>query len=108
MKQQTVLMYDFETKWLTAIPAAELAPGMLRLTVEGIAGDVWVDGKAALGAKAPLRHPPFPEEARAHLRRLRAVFHDVYPNTLGQWEDGFRRDADPDREIAIWLRIADA
>jgi hypothetical protein len=30
----------------------------------------------------------------------------VYPQTLDEWEDGFRRDANPEREIALWCHMA--
>ena len=29
------------------------------------------------------------------------------PQSLEEWEDGFRRDADPKREIDLWLHMAD-
>jgi hypothetical protein len=103
--QDTVRVYDFATKQIMIIPAAELAPGMVCAQVEGIEGEVWIDAKGL--KEGPFRHPPFGEEVRAHLRRLQDVLHDVYPITVEQWEEGFRRDADPEPEIATWLRIAD-
>jgi len=106
MAAEKVRVYDLQTKQLTTIPAAELAPGMVRANVQGIEGDVWIDATTA--GQAPLRHPPFPEEIREHFRRFAALFHDVYPITPEQWEDGFRRDTNPEKEIAVWLRIADA
>ncbi len=29
------------------------------------------------------------------------------PLSFEEWEDGFRRDANPEREIAMWLHAAD-
>jgi hypothetical protein len=29
----------------------------------------------------------------------------VWPKTLAQWEDNFRRDAEPEQEIGVWCRI---
>jgi hypothetical protein len=56
-------------------------------------------------AAAPLRHPPFPAEVRRQLERLRDGLAAVHPLTLEQWEDDFRRDANPAREIAVWLHV---
>jgi hypothetical protein len=40
-------------------------------------------------------------------RFLTAVATEVYPRTIDEWEDGFRRDRNPEREIATWLHIAE-
>ena len=98
-----VRVYDFVTKKVSTIPASELAPRMIEADVEGV-GRVWIyppDG-IKLG---PLRHPPFSEEVRQSLRQIQDGLQDVYPQTLEAWELGFRRDADPAEEIAIWLHI---
>lgn len=98
-----VNVYDFDTKIVSAIPAPELAPGMIEAEVEGI-GKVWV--QASKGKfQTEYQHPPFSDEVREILRRLRKIFHEFYPRTLDEWEDGFRKDRNPDREIAIWLRM---
>jgi hypothetical protein len=53
------------------------------------------------------RHPPFPPEVRDFVERyIQIPLVEVYPRTLPQWEDDFRRDVDAAREIAIWCRIA--
>jgi hypothetical protein len=54
------------------------------------------------------RHESTTSRLRYHLVRLRAVFRDVFPRSLADWEHGFRCDRDPRREIARWLRLADA
>lgn len=96
-------MYDFDTQTLSAIPAAELAPGMVRVRMNGVEGSVWVE--AARLQKSPDRHPPFPEQGRDYLRQIKAALDEVYPLTLEAWEDGFRRDHNAEREIATWLHI---
>jgi CheY-like chemotaxis protein len=101
-----VRVYDFKSKGLIPIPASELAPGMVRATVGGIEGEFWID-PAQLASDIVL-HPPLPPELRDHLVRLQAVFHAVFPRTLAAWEHGFRCDRDPEREIALWLRMAEA
>jgi hypothetical protein len=52
-------------------------------------------------------HPEFPPAVRERFRRLERVFDVVYPNTVEQWEDGFRCDRDPWGEIAKWEWWAD-
>jgi hypothetical protein len=47
-------------------------------------------------------HPAFPAEFREIFRRFERVFDPVYPQTVEQWEDGFRRDRHPWAEIATW------
>jgi len=101
---QRVSVYDFETQTFSTIPAAELAPGMVCVRIDGVEGDVWVDG-----AQLPLnshQHPPFDEEIRDLLRQIQAALDEVYPMSLEGWEDGFRRDHSPEREIAYWLHLA--
>jgi hypothetical protein len=106
MAEEMVRVLDPATGQLTTIPARELAPGMIRATVQGIEGEVWLSA-AALGP-SPLRHPPFGEELRQRMVELRDTFHDVYPRTAEEWEDGFRRDLHAEQEIAAWLHMAKA
>ena len=96
------------TGHLTTIPARELAPGMTRGRVVGIEGEVWVDARELVQGDV-YHHPPFPDNVReTTFRRLKDTFHDVYPMTLEEWEDGFRRDLHPEQEIRIWAWMADA
>jgi hypothetical protein len=43
---------------------------------------------------------------RVHIRAIQDALADVRPLTFEEWEDGFRRDTNPDAEIRIWLWIA--
>jgi hypothetical protein len=101
MTVEMVRVHDPKTGNLTTIPAAELAPGMVRCQIVGIEGEVWMDGSTL--NKGEILHPPFPEPARQAMRSLRETFIDVYPRTVEEWEDGFRRDQDFHEEIALWL-----
>jgi len=101
---QSVQIYDFTTKKVSSIPAAELAPGMIEAEVQGI-GRVWV-AASQLRDEGPYRHPPLTEDIRQYLRRIKESLDEVYPQTLEEWEDGFRKDLHAEREIAIWLHIA--
>ena len=85
----TIRLYDFTTKAITEILADELAPGYVRARVEGIEGDVFVE---AAGSKlGDIKHDPFSPEVSELLQIFATTFHDVYPCTVEQWEDGFRR-----------------
>jgi hypothetical protein len=101
---KTVRVYDPKTKAVTEIPAAELAPGMRYVQLEGV-GAVWMPA-SAISASGPLQHPPFGKKERALLKHLQRDLDEVYPITLKKWQDGFRRDANPSLEMAIWARIA--
>jgi hypothetical protein len=79
---------------------------MVRIRVEDSDCEVWVD--AAQGLPGQLKHPHFGEDVRALLADLQDTFRDVYPRTLEEWEDGFRRDDHPEWEIAVWLHMARA
>jgi hypothetical protein len=98
-------VYDFGTRSVRRIPARELSPNMVQARLEGVAGVVWLDARE-LNANT-YQHPPFTEEIRDHLRQIMASIGEVYPLSLEQWEDGFRRDANPEKEIALWLHLAE-
>jgi len=100
-----VQIYDPDTHSLSTIPARELAPGMVRAHVTGIDGDCWIDPSKL--KQSEYRHPPFDEEVRKYLREIKDTLDEVYSLTLDEWEDGFRRDTTAEREIAIWLHIAE-
>ena len=99
-----VRVYDIETNTVTTIPAEELAPGMVQVQIQGQEGLFWVD--ASRLQRSQYRHPPFSEDMRDHLREIQNALNEVYPQTLEFWEDGFRRDTHPQREIANWLHMA--
>ena len=101
---ERVRVFDFDTQQITTIPAAELAPGMVSVRMKGIEGTVWVD--ATRLEQNVFQHPPFSEEAREYLRQIKAALDEVYSMSLEQWEDGFRRDRTPEREIAHWLHLS--
>jgi len=54
----------------------------------------------------PIRHAELPPDLLKRASALEPVFADVYPVTHEKWIEGFRRDAHPEREIAIWEQIA--
>ena len=40
------------------------------------------------------------------MRQIKGALDEVHSLSLDEWEDGFRRDRDAEREMAIWLHIA--
>ena len=64
-------------------------------------GIVWI--KTASLQQGDYKHPPFDEKVRADLRTIQDNLRGVYDLSMEAWEDGFRRDGHPDREIAMWL-----
>jgi hypothetical protein len=44
----------------------------------------------------------------ARIESLQKVFFEVDGQTLDQWVDNFKRDVNPDRELAVWERMAKA
>jgi len=110
MSEPTVRVYDLQTRTLTAVPAHELAPGMIRARVEGVEGEVFVSAAQLAALQAgppPYRHPPFGDDVRALIATVRDALREVRPLSLEQWEDGLRRDIDPGGELAVWLNVAE-
>jgi hypothetical protein len=101
--KEMVQVYDLKSKTISTIPASELAPGMVHAQVEGV-GLVWI--AATQARPGPYQHGPFSKEVRDYLRQIKQALDEVYPQTLEQWEDGFRRDRNVERQIALWLHIS--
>lgn len=101
-----VKLYDFKTQKVTEIPASELAPGMVQADVAGV-GVVWIDADSSgINTDTPFRHAPFDAEKREIMLEIKSILDEVRPMTVEQWEEGFRRDENMEREIGLWCRIA--
>lgn len=55
-----------------------------------------------------IQHEQLSEEQLRRIKKLHETFAEVDKSSLETWIDNFKRDADPDSEIAIWERIARA
>ena len=86
------------------MPARVLNQDMVRGRMQETGEEVWVES-AQLANPRELRHPPFPAGVRAKVSQILDTFKEVHPLTLAEWEDGFRHDMHPEREIAIWLHL---
>lgn len=56
----------------------------------------------------PIRHGELSPDQMERIRKLRDTLAEVDHSSIEKWVDNFRRDADPDNELAIWERIANA
>ena len=100
-----VRYYDVSTKRVVQIPAAELRPGCVQARIQGLDGIVWISADQV--HQGPLRHPPFDEDIRQYIRQIQEAFAEQRPLSFDEWEEGFRRDGDPIREIAGFSYTAD-
>jgi hypothetical protein len=101
-----VKLIDPTTGNSQTVPVTELAPGFVR--AEGPDGEsVYVPAKAFKFNTEPL-HPPFPDYVREHLRRITTALNEVHPETVEECERGLRCECNPDRELRVWLWIAEA
>lgn len=57
--------------------------------------------------KGEYRYPHFPPVVISQIKQIKDYLDDVFPQTMDEWEDGFRRDADPISEIDLWLVIGE-
>jgi hypothetical protein len=103
--QDTVPFYDFDVGSIVRIPRRELRPGTIEVQIQGMDGLVWVMPDQL--QHGPIKHEPFDEEIREYLRQIQTSFAEHRDLTIDEWEDGFRRDANPKREIALWSHAAD-
>jgi hypothetical protein len=103
-KPDYVKVLDTESQTIISIPASELAPFMVEAQVDGVEGTVWVDAREL--HPSDYKHPPFSEDIRDLLWEIKASIDEFYCLPLEEWEDGFRRDTNPEQEIGIWLHLA--
>jgi hypothetical protein len=101
---QMVPYLDVEVGKIIRIPASELGSDAIQVQIEGHEGFVWVRPSDLHPGK--IQHPPFEEEIRELIKQIQDAFAEHRSLSLEEWEDGFRRDANPEREIAIWIHAA--
>ena len=103
--RETVPFFDMESGRVVRIPASELRPGVVQARGQGIDELVWVLPDQLQHGE--VKHPPFGEDVREYIRQIQAAFAEHRPLSFEEWEEGFRRDAHPEREIALWSHAAD-
>ncbi len=55
---------------------------------------------------SPKHNYHFSKEILNMIKHIELTFKEVHPLTFEEWIDGFDRDANPEKEIAIWLYMA--
>jgi Glu-tRNA(Gln) amidotransferase subunit E-like FAD-binding protein len=55
-----------------------------------------------------IQHEQLSEGQLQRIKKLYETFAEVDSSSLEKWIDNFKRDANPDSEIAIWERVASA
>ena len=55
-----------------------------------------------------IQHEQLTAEQLRRIKNLHETFAEVDSSSLEKWIDNFKRDANPDSEIAIWERVAKA
>ncbi len=86
-------------------PATDVAPSA-GASASAANDTVWLD--PAKLERGPVLHERLGEAQVARITRLQAAFAEVEPTPVEKWIDDFRRDRDPDGEIAIWEAMAGA
>lgn len=102
---EVVPFYDVPSRKVVRIPIRELRPGAVQARVQGIEELVWLLPDQL--QQGPIRHPPFDEGIRDYIRQIHRAFAEHRSLSFEEWEEGFRRDANPEREIALWSHAGD-
>ena len=64
----------------------------------------WVD--AASLQPGPIKHRQLSPKQMERIHKLRDALAEVERSPIEKWVDNFKRDANPDHELAVWERIA--
>lgn len=54
----------------------------------------------------PIQHEELSREQLERIAKLHHIFSEVDSSPLEKWIDNFKRDMDPDSELALWERLA--
>jgi hypothetical protein len=54
----------------------------------------------------PIRHAELSPDLVARIKNLHLALDEVYPSSLADWLDDFRRDLHPEQEVVWWERLA--
>jgi hypothetical protein len=102
--QEMVPFLDVESGRVVCIPASELRPGAMQVRLQGSNEVVWALPEQL--RESEVKHPEFDEGIRAYIRQIQAALAEQSPLSFEEWEEGFRRDANPAQGIAIWSHAA--
>jgi hypothetical protein len=103
--QEMVPFLDVEAGRVVRIPASELRPGAMQVRLQDSGEVVWALPEQILAGE--VKHAEFDEGIRDYIRQIQDAFAEQRPLSFEEWEEGFRRDTNPEREIALWSHAAD-
>lgn len=66
----------------------------------------WVDPKEI--HQGPVQRDSLTDEQTERIKVLQQTFFEIDGQTIDQWIDSFKRDLNPDKELAIWEQMAKA
>ncbi len=101
--------------WFRVLLVSALAIGVISCSANNDQKDaeldiqqatMWIDPE--LIQPGPIQHESLTNEQLARLRTIYDVFAEVDGQPIEVWIDNFKRDIDPDRELAIWEIMASA
>ena len=98
---EEVEVLDVETRKVSKALMSTLGPEMVRVESDGKI--YWANVHQL--QESDYRHEPFEGERKKNIEFIKESLSEVNSNTYVEWEDGFRRDENPDKEIAIWNYI---
>ncbi|MCJ8314241.1 MAG: hypothetical protein HRU38_05620 [Saccharospirillaceae bacterium] len=98
---KNVEVINVNTGDVSLVLSEDIGPGMVRVSYEG--KDYWAD--SAQLQQNVYQFEPFKGLIRERIESIMTGLKEVYPLIYDEWEDGFRRDQNPEIEIAIWERI---
>ena len=96
---------DLTTNEVKRMPESDLSPGMVPAKMDGREDVYWVESKH-LRQGIIYYHPPFQGELATKISEIQRVFYGLRGMSYAEWEDGFRRDMHPEKEIDLWLWAA--
>ncbi|MGA9752815.1 MAG: hypothetical protein WBS54_13610 [Acidobacteriota bacterium] len=97
-------IWDTGTRQARVVPASEVPTHFMPVQIEGHEGLHWVD-PSSLHLSEP-KNWFFSGETRDTLLEIKRTLDEVLPMSFEEFEDGFRRDANPQNEIALWRHLA--
>ncbi len=86
--------------------AIEIPPESGTVVVEDVrTGEIqWIDPNEL--QQGPIKRDLLTAEQMKRITALQKVFVEIDKQTVDQWADNFKRDLNPDNELAIWERMA--
>ena len=89
----TVTFLDAGRGRVVRMPASDLPAGAIRVRLQGRDEPVWAMPEQF--DPGPIRHAEFDEGVRGYIREIHAAFAEHRSLSFAEWEEGFRRDGDP-------------